>query len=251
LERALKILDMIGHTRGGLSNREISEEMGIATSSCSYVLSRLERESYLERNATTGKYEIGLKVLAIARGALRQMKFREVAEPVLRKLSSDSGMDGVIGVLDQDQLMVISRVASGDFPNADVDTGTEFPAHSTAIGKVLLAACPEAQVLSLIEKKGLAKRAPKTITSTPVLLADLELVRKRGYSVSDEEHDPGMRSIGAPIVDSGGSVCAAVAIVGSSKRPVWSEMNELVELVKSAAREISRLIRLDERELLS
>ena len=68
LERGLKILEMIGSSKNGLSNREISEELHIATSSCSYVLGRLEREGYLERNAATGRYQIGLKVLAISRG---------------------------------------------------------------------------------------------------------------------------------------------------------------------------------------
>src|SRR5580658_3760690 len=55
LERGLRILEMIGSSKSGLSNKEISEELRIATSSCSYVLGRLEREGYLARNAATGR----------------------------------------------------------------------------------------------------------------------------------------------------------------------------------------------------
>src|SRR5580658_9400622 len=131
LERALIVLDRIARKPGGLSNKQISEELGIATSSCSYVLSRLEREGYLARNAATGRYEIGLKVLSIAQGALRQMDFRKVAGPVLRQLAADTGLDVVMGVLDQEKLVIVSRVATSEFREVDVDTGTEFPAHAT------------------------------------------------------------------------------------------------------------------------
>jgi len=243
LERGLRILDMIGSRQRGLSNKEISEELQIATSSCSYVLGRLEREGYLARNAATGRYEIGLKVLAISRSVLRHMSFRTVAEPVLQQLLHDTGLEGVIGVLDQSRVMVINRVRSGEFPDADVDTGTEIPAYATAIGKVLLAHVPEEHVLELIAEQGFVKLAPKTITSTADLLKELDQVRKQGYAISDEEHLPGLRSAAAPIVDTQRTVRAGVAAVGSTRQLVWRDTGAIVEHVKAAAREISRLVR--------
>ena len=239
----MKVLEMVGRRRGGLTNKEISQELQIATSSSSYILSRLEREGYLERNAVTGRYEIGLKILAIAHGALRQMDFRTVADPVLQGLTSETKLEAVIGVLEQDRLMVVSRVPSGHFPKADVDTGSEFPAHATAIGKVLLAHLPEEQIQSLVEKKSWPKLTSRTITSIQDLLAELERVRRRGYSVSDEEQRLGLRAVGAPIVDCQGAVRAAVAAVGTTKQPIWRETSAVVELVKAAGHEISRLVR--------
>ena len=234
---------MIGRRRNGLSNKEICEELGIATSSCSYVLGRLEREGYLARNAATGRYEIGLKVLAISRSVLRHMNFRAVAEPVLQQLRNDTGLEGVIGVLDQSRVMVINRVASGEFPEADVDTGTEYSAYATAIGKVLLAHIPEEHVSDLLVQQALVKFTPNTINSTASLLEELDRVRKLGYAVSDEEQRLGLRSVAAPIVDSERAVRAGVAAVGSTQQPVWRDMGAVVERVRAAAREISRLVR--------
>jgi DNA-binding Lrp family transcriptional regulator len=74
LERALVILQLIGKTAGGLTNLEISVELKIARSTCSYILSRLEREAYLVRDKASGKYRIGLKTLILGRGALREVK---------------------------------------------------------------------------------------------------------------------------------------------------------------------------------
>jgi DNA-binding IclR family transcriptional regulator len=243
LERGLKILEMIGCSKKGLSNREISEELHIATSSCSYVLGRLEREGYLARDAATGRYQIGLKVLAISRAVLRNMDFRTVAEPVLQKLREDTGLEGIIGVLDHNRVMVINRVPSGEFPNADVDTGTQYAAYATAIGKVLLAHIPEEHVLDLVGERDLVKFTPKTIASTAVLLEELDRVRKLGYAISDEEQIPGVRSVAAPIVDSQRTVRAGVAAVGSTQQLVWGHADTIVERVRTVAREISRLVR--------
>ena len=245
LERALIVLDRIARKPGGLSNKQISEELGIATSSCSYVLSRLEREGYLSRNAATGRYEIGLKVLAIAGGALRQMDFRRVAEPVLRQLAADTGFDIVMGVLDQERLVIVSRVATSEFREVDVDTGTEFPAHATAIGKILLAHLPKEELQSLIAKNGLVRVTEKTITRPDQLFLELEAVRERGYSTCDEEHTVGLRSVAAPIVDPWGGIPAALAAAGGLKHPMWEKgMPEVAAIVRAAAREISRLGRL-------
>jgi DNA-binding IclR family transcriptional regulator len=240
LERALTILERIAGRAGGLTNKQISEELKIATSSSSYILNRLEREGYLARSPATGRYEIGLKVLAIARGALRQVNFGRVAESVLQRLSSETGLDALIGVLDQERLMVVSRVPSEEFPEADVDTGTEFPAHAMATGKVLLAHLPLEEVATLVKEKGLVKLTPKTIISPDELFAELDLVRTRGYSISDEEYTLGMRSMAVPIVDSGRAVRAALAAIGSTKQPIWREMHAVLGTLKAAAREISR-----------
>ena len=245
LERALIVLDRIARKPGGLSNKEISEELGIPTSSCSYVLSRLEKEGYLSRNAETARYEIGLKVLAIAGGALRQMDFRKVAGPVLRQLAADTGFDIVMGVLDQERLVIVSRVATNEFPEVDVDTGTEFPAHATAIGKVLLAHLPKEELQSLIQKSGLTRVTEKTITRADQLMLELEAVRERGYSTCEEEHTVGLRSVGAPIVDPWGGIRAALAAAGGLQHPMWEKgIPEVAAIMKAAAREISRLGRL-------
>jgi len=240
LERALAILEKIAARPGGLTNKQISEELGIATSTCSYILGRLEREGYLARTAATGRYEIGLKVLAIARGALRQVNFGKVAESVLRRLSSETGLETLIGVLDQERLMVVTRVPSDELPDADVDTGTEFPAHAMSTGKMLLAHLPVEEVEALIAEKGLAKLTSKTISSKDQLFAELAQVRARGYSIAEEEFRLGMRSIAVPIVDSRRAVRSALTATGRTKQPFWPKLPAVLAALKAAAREISR-----------
>lgn len=240
LERALLILESVAREKRGLTNKDLSGELGIATSSCSYILERLERNGYLARDPDSGRYSIGLKVVAIARGALRPFDFRKVAEPVLKRVSDQTGLETAAGVLDQGQLMVLLRVSNGKFPRADVDTGSEFPAQSTAMGKVLLAHLPPQELAELIERTGLAPRTDRTIVSKEKLIEELNQVRQRGYATTDEEHELGMRSVGVPISGPWGKIDAALAAIGKVRDIAWGQnLEATVRLLQDAAREIS------------
>jgi IclR family acetate operon transcriptional repressor len=86
----------------------------------------------------------------------------------------------------------------------------------------------------------LKKRTPKTITSVPRLVAELERVRDLGHSVDDEENSLGARCVGAPIFDSTGVVVAALGASGTLTQTDDANLARIVESLKDAARKISR-----------
>lgn len=248
LERALLLLDVIEKTPGGLRNAEISRELGIPRSSCSWILARLERQGYLTRDEDTSRYKIGLKTIALAHGALRDLGFRSCAEPVLYRVASDTGLAAGIGVLESGHVLLVDRVEAPEFggrsvigsrPREQRDIGRELPAHSTALGKVLLAHLPRAELLGYLDERSLARRTPKTIVSRDLLLVELRKIRQRGYAIADEEHDLGLRALSAPIADFTGTVRAAISLNGSPGAAIWREPRTLVALVTAAAKEIS------------
>jgi len=261
LERALLLLKAIEQTPGGLKNAEIHRLLKIPKSTCSYITSRLEREGYLIRDQISGRYRIGLATVALAYGALREIGIRSVAEPALYKLTSETGLSAGIGVLEQGRVLLVDRVEGPGFVSraleaADTnlsrasfrarsqrDIGRELPAHSTALGKVLLAYLPVDQALEIITQRGLERSTKKTIVSKGAFLAQLELVRKQGYALADEEAYSDLRALSAPIPDATGTVRAAVSVNGSPKDPVWADLPALVKLVSAAARDISKRVR--------
>ena len=56
----------------------------------------------------------------------------------------------------------------------------------------------------------------RTITRREVFLEELDRVAERGYATNNEEHDPGVQSVAAPVVDEAGNPIAAVCIGGAS-----------------------------------
>jgi len=248
LERALLLLDLIEKTPGGLRNAEISRQLQIPRSSCSWILARLERQGYLMRDENTSRYKIGLKTVALAHGALRELGFRSGAEPVLYRVASETGLAAGVGVFEAGHVLLVDRVEPPgsarqtlvhDRPRHQRDIGRELPAHTTALGKVLLAHLSRQDLQRYLEESELTRRTAKTIVSRDRLLLELRKIRQRGYATADEEHDLGVRALSAPIFDFTGTARAAISLNGSPSAPIWRDPRALVVLVMAAARDIS------------
>jgi len=236
LLRALSILELVAHKAGGLTNAEISRRLKIATSTTSYILSRLEREGYLKRHPDGGRYEIGLKVVALAHGALREMGLRRAAEPVLHRVAAETRYSALIGVLERGLIMIVDKVEKPELFKIDMDIGVRYPAHTTALGKVLLSHLPVEEVEALFDGYAVSGDPKKAALSRELRMQELINVKANGYAISDGELFPGIWAVAAPIFDSTGTVRAAVSATGGCSS---TENSEVKACVMRAAREIS------------
>jgi IclR family transcriptional regulator, KDG regulon repressor len=237
LDRAMAILELASQRPGGLTNAEVHRRLGVATSSCSYVLRRLEDAGYLRRSPATRRYELGLKVLTLAHRALRDIGFRAIAEPVLHGLAKQTGFSGYIGVLQRGAIVIVARIDQPELAEIDFEIGVILPVHATAVGKLLLAHLKPNERRTILATSQLTKKSKNTIDSRERLIQDLDVIRRRGYSTSDGELYPGIRAIAAPISDAAGTVCAGLTLVG---RNVALDDPEAIHTVKSASALISR-----------
>lgn len=240
VERALNILEAAAQRRDGLTNSEISRKLGIPKSSASYILRTLERRGYLRRDAESGRYRLGLKILSLGGDAQANLDIADVALPFMRALEEKIHMTVHLAVLDQGQAVYIEKVEAPGFFKVNTWVGRRMFLHSTSVGKCLLAWLPKHEVEALVRQQGLKKRTPKTITTITRLLADLERVRNESYAVDDEENSLGARCLGAPVFDVTGNVVAALGASGTLTQVDEASMPRLAEAVKEAGRRISR-----------
>ncbi|HYL62810.1 MAG TPA: IclR family transcriptional regulator [Candidatus Methylomirabilis sp.] len=240
VERALTILEAVAHRRDGLTNSEISRKLSIPKSSASYILRTLERRGYLRRDAESGRYRLGLKILSLGGDAQSNLDLADVALPFMRSLVERVHLTSHLAVLDQGEAVYIEKVEAPGFFKVNTWVGRRMFLHSTSVGKVLLAWLPRHDVEAILRQQGMKKRTPKTITAVSRLLADLELVRERGYGVDDEENSVGARCLGAPIFDPAGNVAAALGVSGTIAQVDEETQPKIVEVLKDTARRISR-----------
>ncbi len=91
--------------------------------------------------------------------------------------------------------------------------GLAVPLHCSALGKVLLAFGA-----ARMPSEPFEARTGRTITSRAALEADLMTVRERGYAVTDEELEPGLVAVAAPVFAGGVSAIAAMSVSAPAAR---------------------------------
>jgi DNA-binding IclR family transcriptional regulator len=256
LERGLALMKAIGQQRGGMTNAELSRHFDIPKSTCTYILTRLEREKYVIRDKLTGRYTIGLNTLSLAHDALREIRFPAIAEPTLYRLAERTGLVAILGVREGDRVLTVDRVESPDFMRDSAESGrsrwpfyparehrglgAEYSLHASALGRVVLAHLPPQNLSEILEAIQLTKLTPKTIVSKTELLVELARIRKAGYSIADQQSHLDTLAIAAPIVEANGEVRASVCIAGSRLSPAFRGLSSLIVSVQQAGDEISK-----------
>jgi DNA-binding IclR family transcriptional regulator len=111
------------------------------------------------------------------------------------------------------------------------------PASCTSLGKALLSGFPDERVREIFDGRELPAMTPASITTLPDLLHELAQVRVLGYACDNEELEPGLRCVAAPIRDAGGTVVASLGVSGPAARFTPEVLAGLSAGVRQAADE--------------
>jgi IclR family transcriptional regulator, acetate operon repressor len=239
VERTMLILEAIAQRAAGMTNSDISRRLNIPKSTASYILRTLERSRYVTRDRPTGKYRLGLKLLALGRGVQIGLEIKEVAHPVLRRLVKQNGLTAHIAVLDHREAVYIDKVEPPSFIRLDTWVGRRMDLHSTSVGKILAAFMPAVELEASVQERGLRPRTGRTITTRGQLINELRRVREAGYAVDDEENSIGVRCVAAPIFDAQGRARAALGLSGTTMQIDNASIESVGHLVVDACTEIS------------
>jgi DNA-binding IclR family transcriptional regulator len=240
IERAVSILNAFSPEDPELGVTELADRLGLHKSTVHRFMVNLDAAGLVERNPRTGRYRLGLRIFELGGLVMQQMNLWDEALPFLEGLVHDTGETGHLAVLDGGEAIYIERVEARRALRVPSAIGRGYPAHATNLGKVLLADLPDERVEEIVAERGLAAYTPHTITDADRLTAELERIRALGYAVDNEEYDEGLRCIGAPVRDHSGHVVAALGIGGPVTRITPDRVDELAELVMTAARGLSR-----------
>jgi IclR family pca regulon transcriptional regulator len=246
LERGLAILGCFTPKRPVLGIADIADDLGMSRSTTHRYVITLVALGYLEQGASR-KYRLGLRVTDLGMSALNSTGLREHAHPYLDELRRRSSYTVSLGVLDDTDVLYVDRAQSlrrGQGQNGlDLQPGSRLPAHTTAMGKLLLANLPDEDQRSVLTSMKLTKRGPNTIGSKKALREELDEVQEEGFAVNDEELAPGLFAIAAPVRNEARDVVAAVSLSAPSS---MISLDELVDalgphLVSTADRISARL----------
>lgn len=153
---------------------------------------------------------------------------------------SDETMEALhLGGLDGDSIIYIHKIDSQYKLNMQSRIGKRNPIYSTAIGKVLLAELPEAEIRERLKDVVFAQSTPKTHKCIDDLLAELPTVRAQGFGEDNEEQEVGLRCLAVPVYDRFNQVVAGLSISLPTIRFTESKKEEFIKLLQRSAAEVS------------
>ena len=239
LERGLSILELVTRSRSGLMLSQIARNLGFPKSSIHCLLLTFEREGYLRRSESTGKYVGGMKLVRIGDAALNGIMLRETAAELLHALMNRTKLTVHMGILGPNEGIIIAKVDAPVSYKVASWIGKRLDLHCTSIGKCLIAWHGDDEIERITRENGLLRHNENTIASLPKLKQELACIRAQGYAIDDEEEGLGMRCIGAPVFDADDRVIAAVSIAGDTEEIGPHNCAELAAIVQQTASRIS------------
>jgi len=244
IERASSILDILGQSPNGISIRELSSKIKLPKGTIHRLLSSLSYFGYVRQDPKTRNYLLGFKLVELGNLLLNQLDLRKEAEPFLKDLAERTKETVHMVLLDRNEVVYIDKVETDQHTSGlrmASRVGLRNPAHSSAVGKVLLAHFSEEELNNFTKEKGLLKRTENTITDPGRLREHLSIVRAQGYAIDDEENEKGIRCVAAPIYNEVGKPVAAMSISGPAFRITKKVIQEsLKKEVIETATKISR-----------
>jgi IclR family transcriptional regulator, KDG regulon repressor len=239
VRRAIGLLDLLATNPRGQSLRQLSESVGYSRSTTHRLISALVSGGLVTLCPETRRYRLGIKLLELSAALLDSMDVQEQARPFMQRLSEVSRETVHLGVLDGCEVMFIGHIESSESLRMSGRIGRRTPAHSSSLGKALLAWSDETVLRDQLLRLPLVAHTAHTITDPARLLRDLEVVRARGYATDEEENRVGIRCVGAPVRDHTGRVTAAISVSGPSFRFTEERASEMVLHLLDAATCIS------------
>ena len=240
VDRALDIVEVLAEHQDGLGIMELSQNLGLHSSTCHHLVQTLLKRNYLDQSPITKRYTLGVKLLQLKHIRIEQADVYAQSLPLLDALNVKTGEAVHLAVFQGGELLTIAKLESR-YP-VKVDNGyvgKSNAAHCTATGKAIIAYLSEKALDGLFSQRELKAFTTKTITSLPELRVELNRVRRQGYALDDEEYQPGICCVGAPVWDFAGQVVASISVSIPTMRANPSRMDELIGLTRDTARQIS------------
>lgn len=200
-DRVLAVLGELAHHPNGVGLDQLARALDSPKPTVHRALAALRRAGFAASNGR-GSYLLGDEFIRLAFTNHDARPDHLRVQPILELLSDRYGETAHYAVLEDRWVVYRAKVdpVAGTLRLSST-VGGRNPAHSTAVGKLLLSyALPDdAAVANWVGRGVLVARTRRTKTTAPALVKELALVRRRGYSTEDQENEDGVTCLAVPM----------------------------------------------------
>ncbi len=247
IDRALSILEFLYRHGHEASISEISAATNLFGSTIHRILRTLKERGYVYQNQKTSKYWLGMRFYALGNAVKENMPLVSIIEPLADIVARKYGETVYVAVPSflsprQAQQALILKISYSTFIlRTSPNVGAVTLAHGSATGKCMMAYYSEA-LLETYRQYPLVQQTEKTITDWDVMLKELRKIRQNGYAIDREEEETGLTCVAVPIIDSRGSIIAAISLSGPTHRMSEFAVEDILADLKHVSSQINTYI---------
>ncbi|MFS0694440.1 IclR family transcriptional regulator [Streptomyces nitrosporeus] len=232
VERMTLIMDVFEGRTARLSLEEVARSTHLPRSTAHRILDQLVRLRWLEHTGLG--YALGRRALGLGGGDGAHSRIREAAAARLHHLQMKTGLVVHLAVLDGAEVYYLDKAGGRFATTVPSRVGGRAPAHSTALGKAMLAWL-EPEDVEARAAGSISRLTQRTISDIGTLHQELNRIRRRhGLAFERGECFPGIACVATAVRGPEGPV-AAISLVGDA----WSPLEKVAPLVVDAARQVS------------
>lgn len=231
-ERVLDILELLSTNGNGMTLTELSKALNAPKSSIMPLVHTMTTRKFIYMNQENLKYFIGIAAFSVGSSYTNHIDALEFIKSEMKHIVSESNETCQLGIQNQSNLLYIAKEDSDEPIRLVSYVGKQLPLYCTAIGRAILADMEPDEIYALYPD-GLKAFTPHTITEWPLLLAELEETRKRGYAIEHEESTPDVHCAGISLCNNG-RIFAALSVSIPSFRFSGEKLDSVIQLLKES-----------------
>jgi IclR family transcriptional regulator, acetate operon repressor len=239
VDRALQIIETLAEDDEGYRLSDLAVRTGLSTSTAHRLLTTLEKRRFVQFDPTCSKWHVGAQSFAVGATFTRRRNVVAQAVPYLRKLRDRTRETANLAVVDDEAIMVLTRVESREIMRSLTKVGGRVAMVASGVGKAVLATYSDAEVGAIIRHHGMPRLTEKSIVRPGDLFKELAAIRRQGYAVDDEEACMGLRCVAAVVFNDCSEPLAAISVSGMTSRVSDDRLPDLGKAVREVAAELT------------
>jgi IclR family transcriptional regulator, acetate operon repressor len=185
------------------------------------------------------KWHVGAQSFAVGATFARRRNFVAQAMPYLRKLRDQTRETANLAVVDDDSIIVLTRMESREIMRSLTKVGGRVAMVASGVGKAVLATYSDEDVNAIIHRQGMPRLTEKSIVRPGELFKQLQAIRRQGYAVDNEEARIGLRCVAAVVYSHCSEPLAAISVSGMTSRLTDDRLPALGRTVHEVAAELT------------
>ncbi len=247
VNRALDIMELLCREERLMGINEIAHALGDYPSTIHRSISTLNERGYVYQDADSLKYGLSYKLCMLGKSVSENSSLVQMSKPHAVEIANEFKETVNVSVrehLDRTNYSAITifQACGGKRRLSVSETlGSPYDCYYSGGGKALLAFSDDYDE-NVMRTIHLVKHTETSIVDPEDFIQEIRKIRECGYAVDNEENENGLFCVGCPVLDSRGIAVMAISVSGYKGQLHEIGIERIVERLKKACNEISRLL---------